>query len=598
MRAFLLLILLSCSCAFTPKPLSFPFESASDVRMYEAVTHLQIQLNDQRPEGTRFHQYSGLEQPFPDRIGIQFHAFGAQHDYELDVFPVFDETSVIEIHRENGVVSKHKPRINTYSLRTETSWVTVTLHEDGGFQGAVYDSVSGLTHFERLRQHRSKIGTETLRELEQRTVNDMVAFRDEDVMRQNRTCGAMSASDPTSPLEVSPAPSGRHLLAFPSKWTNCFTFSPAGTIRTYLGYATAQNLYAALGSSTTNVQNEVASAIALSNNVYYYQVDTILTVSTMVIKTAVEAGTIWNESGCYTVDSTLTYFQNWRAANYANTGATWALVSTCWTTGTVGLATVGCLCLNKCASVNGYHSGWWLTIAHEIGHNFAANHAFQEGQGTTGGIMDYGDGLYQGIYQFHTTYNKNEVCTHLNAAVSSTQTVYSGYSRVSPLSSCFVSYTNFCGDGYLSGSEQCDLGLGAGVNNACCVNCAFVSGAVCGGGDCCTSTCQFAASDTQCSSGTGYCISGACTIPAVCDYYGAPFCGMEPTNACSIKCFYGGSCVNFNTYTDTATGQPINTKVADGVACDLDPASYDVLIRFVVFVVVVDIVIFFCSVLN
>ena len=73
---------------------------------------------------------------------------------------------------------------------------------------------------------------------------------------------------------------------------------------------------------------------------------------------------------------------------------------------------------------------------------------------------------------------------------------------------------------------------------------------------------------------------------------------MEPTNACSIKCFNGGSCVNFNTYTDTATGQPINTKVADGVACDLDPASYDVLIRFVVFVVVVDIVIFFCSVLN
>lgn len=40
------------------------------------------------------------------------------------------------------------------------------------------------------------------------------------------------------------------------------------------------------------------------------------------------------------------------------------------------------------------------------------SHAFQLGQGKTGGIMDYGDGIYpigSGIYQFHPTYNQKEM---------------------------------------------------------------------------------------------------------------------------------------------------------------------------------------------
>ena len=40
------------------------------------------------------------------------------------------------------------------------------------------------------------------------------------------------------------------------------------------------------------------------------------------------------------------------------------------------------------------YTGTWETVAHEIGHNFNMNHAFQLGQGKTGGIMDYGDGKY------------------------------------------------------------------------------------------------------------------------------------------------------------------------------------------------------------
>ena len=42
----------------------------------------------------------------------------------------------------------------------------------------------------------------------------------------------------------------------------------------------------------------------------------------------------------------------------------------------------------------------WQTDAHEIGHIFAARHSFELGQGQTGGIMDYGDGLLNGTYMF------------------------------------------------------------------------------------------------------------------------------------------------------------------------------------------------------
>jgi len=52
----------------------------------------------------------------------------------------------------------------------------------------------------------------------------------------------------------------------------------------------------------------------------------------------------------------------------------------------------------------------WQTFAHELGHQLGAGHSFEEGTGNTGGIMDYGDGKLNGIYQFHTKYRKEQMC--------------------------------------------------------------------------------------------------------------------------------------------------------------------------------------------
>jgi hypothetical protein len=99
-------------------------------------------------------------------------------------------------------------------------------------------------------------------------------------------------------------------------------------------------------------------------------------------------------------------------------------MTNCWPPpGTVGLAYVGALCAGR-----GYNTGvstlsrvTWLTVAHELGHNFGSPHSFDNGQGATGGIMDYGDGTTNGargqtdgVSQFNLL-RENDICGHINS---------------------------------------------------------------------------------------------------------------------------------------------------------------------------------------
>merc|ERR1712139_477737 len=85
--------------------------------------------------------------------------------------------------------------------------------------------------------------------------------------------------------------------------------------------------------------------------------------------------------------------------------------------GYVGLGNVNRICADYDTSVVEMHDdNSWLIFAHELGHNFGGEHSFEEGKGTTGGIMDYGNHMLNGEYQFNTKYRKKQMCKVLNDA--------------------------------------------------------------------------------------------------------------------------------------------------------------------------------------
>merc|ERR1719362_1169580 len=130
-------------------------------------------------------------------------------------------------------------------------------------------------------------------------------------------------------------------------------------------------------------------------------------------------------SGCSDMSRKLNAFS--QGVSNLPSMADWQLLTGCGNGyGVVGLAWMGTLCDNRGlnsgvnqlitydgSSVSTVGDRTWRIFAHELGHNFAADHSFENGEGRTGGIMDYGDGKLKGVYQFNTKYRKSEVCQHV-----------------------------------------------------------------------------------------------------------------------------------------------------------------------------------------
>jgi len=505
----------------------------------------------------------GHKQPYPDKLSINFEAFNQKFSYDFFIsHELYQPTARVLIYRGDDFTTE-VPTVTSYRFqKDENEWGSLTVKEDGRIHAVLYKN-NEMYQIDPISEHEAEIHHETLATLKEHATHGMIIFRHSDLKHDGdnlHLCGVADKHNPTAQIQAEPR---RKLLQI-VRWTNCYPNDGVAR-RMHVGWAADLGYYQAYGSSTSTVQSANAQIFSDANSVYLAQLNVFLTMGTQVIQTTTNS-IAWNKnrlptSNCLTIGDDLNAFSAWRQSAQPTLEGIWHLFTDCFPPpGTVGLAWVGTLCsIYHGTGVSTKSSTTWLTTAHEIGHNFGASHTFQLGQGTTGGIMDYGNGKLNGIYQFHTTYSKTEMCTEITSSFTAT-----GSGNVAQ-TQCWTTFNPICGNGIIEGTEACDDG---GTSGCCTSTCALIAGGQCTNGPCCLN-CKFAMANLTCNNGAGYCSAGKC-LNAVCNgYTGLSYCGTRPGNACKQRCLYNGACNNMTSFT-VSGGAPFPVNVVAGTVCGVN----------------------------
>lgn len=228
---------------------------------------------------------------------------------------------------------------------------------------------------------------------------------------------------------VSAAHSSRRKLLAIIPWNNCYPGQKQAIMQLSTGWL-VDNGYANRVGGAAGVRDNVAQMVSDSNVMYLghmnieWRIDTVLSGNNVPGFNFNEAPTTPGQKTCPSrmgASQRLNSFRAWRTQNYPNTIGAFHLMTDCHPpSGTIGIAYVGALCSVYGVGLTSWTgSTTWETVAHELGHNFGSGHTFDvvNTRGVNGGIMDYGDGVYEGEHQFHTVH-KDEVCAHVRQSMA------------------------------------------------------------------------------------------------------------------------------------------------------------------------------------
>ena len=229
---------------------------------------------------------------------------------------------------------------------------------------------------------------------------------DSEAGRQLRATGVHSEHEHVSALP-------RMLNAKPALWSDCYPKASSG-YKLKIGIAVGSMFQSTFGKNTAA---QVQSMVSSVNFIYKNQLNIELVVDHLY------TGSGQFNDECLTgIGSQMVSFREWPKPS---SQGLWHLIDDCFgrSPGSVaGTAYMRAICRRPKNVGVTYCNGrncarGFKTLAHEFGHNFGAEHSFEEGRRTTGGIMDYGSGILNGIYQFNSKYRKDEICTELRRVI-------------------------------------------------------------------------------------------------------------------------------------------------------------------------------------
>jgi hypothetical protein len=380
-------------------------------------------------------------QPFANKLKMSFQAFGEHFEHDLELFhDLYQPGTTLDFYNGDELWDSYEPARRGYLTPKGVFPRAAVLVYD---KDVVHATIATETEVFRLgaigvhdKTHAHPAVLLKGGELHA-SARRMVAYRQSDVEFTSEHHASMVEVMKQAPQSAAAA---RGLSAI-DKWTDCWQGQNLGPKSMTVGMAVDRGYYQRVGGTQALVQADLEQIILDSNLVYGPQMDIYMSMVATRIQTA-QGGPSWNRAPPCGVgaDTQLTEFMQWRGndATARNAAGLWHLQTDCFPPpGTVGIAYVQALCQRAYGTGLTSYLGenTWLTVAHELGHNFGADHSFENGQGRTGGIMDYGDGIYQGEYQFNRL-RKNQVCSHIE------NTMYSNSNQLSTM--CFV---NGNGDG-------------------------------------------------------------------------------------------------------------------------------------------------------